>query len=240
VNFESALNELQKYPEDQRRDYVLSILRESGKRSLFILAKYILGYSGVKRRTHNTVIDCLQSESRRKLLCLPRGSFKSTLAVISYSVFSLLRNPNIRILIDSELYTNSSNFLREIKHHLESDLFVALYGNLKSSSTWNDSEIIVSTRNVHRKEATITCSGIGAGKTGQHYDLIIGDDYNSIKNSYSPENRQKVIDHYRLNQSILEPQGEYVVIGTRYADDDLIGWILKNQVAEVKETALSF
>jgi len=207
---------------------------------LFVLAKYVLGYSQITTRTHKEIIACLESDSRRKLLCLPRGSFKSTIGVVSYCIFKIISNPNIRILIDSELYTNSSNFLREIKSHLESELFIALFGDLKSSSTWNDGEVIISTRTIHRKEATITCSGIGAGKTGQHYDLIIGDDYNSIKNSYTPENRQKVIDHYRLNQSILEPDGEYVVIGTRYADNDLIGWILNNQVAEVKETALTF
>ena len=240
MNFEKALLAIEELPESQRPELRLRLLREASRHSLFILAKYVLGYSQITRRTHEDIISCLESTDRRKLLCLPRGSFKSTIAVISYSIFNILRSPNIRILIDSELYTNSSNFLRGIKHHLESDLFKSLFGDLRSNSAWNDSEIIISTRTVHRKEATITCSGIGAGKTGQHYDLIIGDDYNSIKNSYTPENRLKVIDHYRLNQSILEPEGEYVIIGTRYAEDDLIGWILKNQVAEVKENELTF
>lgn len=240
MNLKDTLEELEKYPDADKPELKLSVLREAGRRSLFVLAKYILGYSRVTRRTHQDVVSCLESGSRRKLLCLPRGSFKSTLGVICYSIFKLINSPNLRILIDSELYTNSSNFLREIKSHMESELFISLYGDLKSGSTWNDGEIIINTRTVHRKEASITCSGIGAGKTGQHYDLIIGDDYNSIKNSYTPENRQKVIDHYRLNQSILEPEGEYVVIGTRYADNDLIGWILNNQVAEAKESVLTF
>ena len=65
---------------------------------------------------------------------------------------------------------------------------------------------------------------------GQHYDVIIGDDYNSDKNSANPEQRKKVVDHYRMNLSILEPEGIYVIVGTRYAADDVIGHILTNEV----------
>lgn len=240
MNIPEAFKTLQKFDMEHRSDLTLKLLGEIGKKSLYFLAKYILGYKDITKRTHGEIIATLEAKDQRKLIVVPRGCFKSTLGVVCYSIYRLINDPDIRILIDSELFTNSSTFLREIKAHLTSDLFVAIYGEMKGTAMWNDSEIVVSMRKVQKKEASITCSGIGAGKTGQHYDLIIGDDYNSPLNSNTLENRQKIINHYKLNQSILEPQGEYVIIGTRYAEDDLIGWILQNEIAERKEATVDF
>jgi hypothetical protein len=148
---------------------------------------------------------------------------------VAYPIWLLLRNPNLRILIDSELYMNSSKFLREIKSHLETPLMASLFGEFRGS-TWNEDEILIRQRGVVKKEASITVGGIGTTKVGQHYDVIIGDDYNSPKNSNTPENAAKVVDHYKYNTSILEPEGTYVIIGTRYSSGDCIGHILTNEL----------
>jgi len=104
-----------------------------------------------------------------------------------------------------------------------------LFGEFQGS-TWNDSEIIIKQRAVFKKEASVTVGGIGTTKVGQHYDLIIGDDYNSPRNSNTPENAAKVVSHYRYNISILEPTGTYVLIGTRYSEADLIGTVLRDEL----------
>lgn len=204
-------------------------IAEYGRKSLYFLAKHILGYKDLTLETHECIIENLESKDKRKLLCLPRGCFKSSLASVSYPIWRLLNNPQLRILIDSEVFTNSSTFLREIKGHLQSQHMIELYGRFRMDhGAWNDTEINIAQRKYpFRKEANITCSGIGAEKTGQHYDLIIIDDLNSPKNSQTPELRQKAIDHFRSLNSILEPDGEMVIIGTRYAQDDLIGHVLR-------------
>ncbi len=120
--------------------------------------------------------------------------------------------------------------MREIKAHLASPEFVTLYGNWHSNN-WTEGELTISARTKAYKEASITCSGIGAVKVGQHYSTIIMDDMNSDNNSQTTEGRQKVINHYRMNTAILEPDGVLVVIGTRYATDDIIGYILDNEIA---------
>jgi hypothetical protein len=56
------------------------------------------------------------------------------------------------------------------------------------------------------------------------------DDYNGKKNSFSQDQRQKVIDHYQYNQAILDPDGIMTIIGTRWHDLDLIGWILGHEI----------
>lgn len=209
------------------------------KKSLFHLAKFGLGYQDLTWGTHGRIIEALESDTPRKLICVPRGTFKSSLAAVAYPIFRLINNPNLRILIDSELYMNSATFLREIKAHLQSDKMVPIFGRFRNDSNWNEGEITIAQRVRPKKEASITCGGIGTTKVGQHYDIIIGDDYNSPKNTMTPEGRKKVIDHIRYNISILEPGGTYVFTATRYHEEDITGFILKDLVGISVKEALS-
>lgn len=205
-------------------------MREEYKASLYVTARFLLGYKDLTERTHLEVAHLLQAPTQRKLIVLPRGSFKSSLACEAYPIWLLINNPNLRILIDSEVYTNSKNFLRKIRALLEVDKVVKLFGNFKSSDNWNEGELTINQRTIPNKEASITCSGVGAIKVSQHYDVIIMDDLNSQNNSGTPEGRQKVIEHYQMSTSLLEPGGTMVVVGTRYHENDIIGWLLENEV----------
>lgn len=213
---------------NEQTSVITNALQLAYKQSLFLTAKHLLGYREITERTHGEIIECLQSASKQKLICVPRGCFKSSIGSVSYPIWLLMNNPDLRILIDSELYENSKNFLREIKAHLQSDDFINVFGDWKSS-TWNEGEIIIKPRTRNKKEASITCGGIGTQKTSQHYEVIIADDLNSQKNSLTIENRMKIIDHFRRYTSLLEPDGTLVVIGTRYASDDCIGYILQEE-----------
>lgn len=210
--------------------FIDETVRKEYCNSLYLTAKHLLGYKDITIRTHGPIVSSLEAPNKRKLIVVPRGCFKSSLGVIAYSIWRLMRDPNERILIDSEVYTNSKNFMREIKAHLESKRFVELFGQWKSNN-WSEGELTVKVRSKPYKEASITCSGIGAVKVGQHYSVIIMDDMNSDNNSQTTEGRQKVINHYRMNTAILEPDGVMVVIGTRYATDDIIGYIMDNEIA---------
>jgi len=66
------------------------------------------------------------------------------------------------------------------------------------------------------------------------HNCIIGDDYNSKNNSNTKEKCLKIIDHYKYNLNILDTTGTYVIIGTRYSENDLIGWILRDQLEEIE------
>jgi len=207
----------------------IEAMKKAAKQSLFIFASCFLGYKDVSPFTHKSIIKALESSVTRKLICVPRGSLKSSLGCVAFPIWLLINNPNLRILIDSELFTNSTTFLREIRAHLESPLLNPIFGEFKTK-TWNETEIIIRQRTKAYKEASITVGGVGTTKVGQHFDYIIGDDYNSPSNSNTPEKSQKVINHYKYNLSILEPEGTYVIIGTRYSENDLIGYILREQL----------
>lgn len=204
---------------------------------LFITAYELLGYKHMTWATHGPVCDALTADTTRKLIVLPRGCFKSSLCSVAYPIWCLLRNPDERILIDSELYSNSKNFLREISLHLQNPALTDLFGVFRSQACWNEGELIINQRKRIVKEASVTASGIGATKVGMHYDRIIMDDMNSPNNSSTKEGRAKVIDHYRHNTAILEPGGTIAVVGTRYSADDLIGTVIRNEI-EVEPVGL--
>ena len=204
-----------------------AVIADQYRKSLYHLCKYGLGMKDVNRACHGGMIANLESETQRKLIVMPRGHLKSSIGIVGYCIWRLIKNPNERILIDSEVYVNSSNFLREIKAHLENPRLTEIFGEFKSKP-WSEGELTIAQRTHPYKEASITCGGVNTVKVGQHMDVILADDLNSSNNSGTIEARAKVYNHYRMNISILEPTGTYVVIGTRYSSSDVIGEILKN------------
>lgn len=229
---------LEHFTIEEQTDALQELIRDRWSRSLFTFAKQALGYKDLQPSTHLKITKALESNTKRKLIVLPRGTFKSSLVCVAYPLWRLLfKNPNEAILIDSEIYSNSKNFIREIKAHAESPIMQMFFPNLKGS-TWGEGEITLSLRSAPRKEASITAGGVNTVKVGQHYDVIISDDLNSNNNSRSKEGRTKVVDHYQYNKAILDGSDIYVVCGTRYAIDDVIGHIIANEIDECDKISL--
>ncbi len=226
----SSLVKLKSRLDNIPKDIIQDLLREAYKKSLYFTAHDLLGMKDVSKTSHMEMVNVLESPTQRKMIVCPRGSLKSSIGVVAYSIWRLLKNPNERILIDSAIYTNSKNFIREIKSHLESDRLTRLFGDFRTQNNWGENSITIQQRTHPYKESSITASGVGASKVSQHYSVIIQDDLNSDRNSNTIELRQKVHDHYKLNVALLEPDGEMIVIGTRYAADDLIGRIMTQEI----------
>ena len=224
---------LDELPDEDAPAIIQEMTREFYRKDFYMFAKKLIGYKDMSFKTHGCITDLLQGPSKRKLICVPRGCLKSSIACVAFPIWLLINDPNLRILIDSELYTNSSTFIREIKLHMQNQALVDLFGSFVGS-TWNSDEIIIKQRTKNLKEASISAGGVETTKVGQHFDYIIHDDLNSPKNSSSPESCQKVVDHYKYNTSILEPDGTMVIIGTRYSANDIIGHILDNEENDYK------
>lgn len=221
---------LAKYAPEIQIEGIRQRIQEIYRSSLYKTAKDLCGFSDMNWHTHGKMIEAIEENTERKCIVMPRGTFKSSVCSVAAPIWWLIKNPDERILLDSEVYTNSKNFLREIKGHLTSRKFVKLFGDYRGLN-WNEAEITISKRSRIYKEASITCGGIGTVKVGQHYSKIVGDDYNSGNNSGTSEGRMKIINHYRMNTAILDPGGVYMLVGTRYAVDDIIGHVIDNEMA---------
>lgn len=222
------------------------------KKDLFFLCKYILNYDKMEEHTHQELCDYTTSilpepshipESEDfdpgknlLLLLMPRGTFKSSVVTIGFTLQYLLNEPDARILIDSETFSKSKAFLREIIGHLQGneqyrEVFKAIHGvypytTKHAAKLWTDSELILPCRKRDRKEPTISCAGIDVTKNGMHYDLIICDDLHSEKNVTNKEQIEQVIQHYKLAFSLLDPGKPMIVIGTRWDYSDLYQHII--------------
>lgn len=122
---------------------------------------------------------------------------------------------------------------------MEGEALTSIFGTFKTETNWSEGEITIAQRAKKIKEASITAGGVETTKVGQHYDIIICDDLNSNKNSLTPEAREKVIRHYQMQTSILEPDGIMVIIGTRYAQNDVIGFIIENELTDEQREVIA-
>jgi len=212
-------------------------LRTRAEDDFYFYCKHILGYADMEEQPHRELCDFITTwNKRKKLILLPRSSFKSTVATVSYALYRLCYNPNTRIMIGTENYQNAVLYLGEIKDHIERNENLKLvFGNMKPASNrdgdWTKTEIRVATRTkVGGKEPSIQVSSLGTTKVGLHYDLLILDDLVSNSNIHTHEQITKVIDYYKYLLSIADPGAQIVIIGTRYHFGDLYGHILDNEV----------
>ncbi len=196
-------------------------------------------WQGPAEKSGAEMEDQFKQGNSSMLLLMPRGTFKSSVITVGFTLQQLLHDPNIRILIDSETVTKSGAFLTEIKGHLEKnpdyrEVFHFIHGifpneGRKKELLWTNKQIITACRNKPLKEPTISCAGIDVTTTGMHYDLIIGDDLHSEKNTNTKEQIDQVIEHWKLAYSLLDPGKPMIIIGTRWDYNDLYQYILDNE-----------
>lgn len=170
----------------------------------------------------------LLSPAKRKLLLMPRGTYKSTI-LCSFVAREIVKNPDIRILYASETYAQAKTYLAWVRRQFESNPDIKhTAGDLVGRSDWRNDTFTVKTRkDLSKKESTLTAAGIDVTKVGMHYDLIIIDDCVSNTNTMTAGQMQKTLNWYRLLIPILEPGGTIIVCGTRYDEEDLYGEIIK-------------
>ena len=235
---------------DLRHQAIMKIAMRC-KTDLYFLCREILNYDKMTPGTHQELCDYTTGalpnpplieregfDPRKNLLLLlmPRGTFKSSVVTIGFALQYILNEPDCRILLDSETFSKSKAFLREISGHLTGnvqyrEIFKAIHGmypfeSKNKAKLWTDSELILPCRKRERKEPTISCAGIDVTKNGMHYDLIIADDLHSETNVTNKDQIQKVVDHYKLAFSLLDPGQPLIIIGTRWDYNDLYQHII--------------
>src|SRR3990167_340850 len=177
---------------------------------------------------------------KKKLLLIPRNHLKTKLITVGYSLFRIAEDPKVRILIYSATWQVAVDILSQIQRNLAGcERFIDLFGNLSQNpKEWSADRIRLTVSD--KREPTVTAAGIDNNLVGQHYDLIIFDDVVNEDNIGTSEQIQKVIKRYNNSLDLLEPNGQIIVIGTRWHDSDLYGWLLdsSNEVSRQYDTTV--
>lgn len=166
---------------------------------------------------------------RKKLILIPRSHLKSKLITIGYSTFKIIQNPKIRILIYSATWQMAVDLHMSIQKNLQANETVhLLWGNYSQNAReWSQDKTRLETND--KREATITAAGVDNNLVGGHYDLIIMDDVVNRDNIGTADQIEKVLKKFRDSLDLLEPHGQLIVIGTRWHDADLYGWIQEKE-----------
>jgi len=208
--------------------------------SLFDFAKIVLGYDLIEESVHYDLCEFMcdrytdygEPIKNWKLILMPRGTFKTTVALEAFAIQQIILNPNIRILISTENFSNSKFYLGKIKKQFESnELLRSLYGDFVNNTGWREDQITVAQRNINAKEPTIMCGGVEKTITGFHYDLIIADDIVTPNNIGTIDQINKVINYYKDFNNLLDKTKpcRVILIGTRWNFNDLYQHIIDNE-----------
>ena len=232
------IKEYSKMPlEDLRAEYV-KLYKEANKltaqkslNSLYDFNRLILKADEGEAKVplapfHKELCQFVQdSQDKKKLVLVPRLHLKSTLVTIGYTLFRIIHDPNIRILIMSGTYDNAVSFVGAIKDHLSrNDYLKELFGNIAANPVhWANDRFTLSTArtSLGDKEPTVLGVGVESNIVSKHFNMIIMDDIVTLENSQTIEQRDKVARRYRDAINLLEVGGQMIVIGTRWHEDDL-------------------
>ena len=160
---------------------------------------------------------------RYLLLEAAREHAKTNLMVIGDTLYEIGANPNVRVLIISDVYEKSQARTRVLKDYIELDEdFRSEFPGVEITSRKGDEEFTVA-RDRLLKEPTVTSTYAGAPISGGRYDIIKADDVvNLIRNSQTPEAREKLKRWwYRDVMNSLARGGRLAMLGTPQHSDDL-------------------
>jgi predicted phage terminase large subunit-like protein len=220
----------------------LAVLAQQGKDNFFFFARAILGFDKLCEKIHLPLCETLQDEvNRRVMIILPRDWFKTTIGSIAYPVWRAVRDPNVRILIVQNTFTNACSRLHAIGELFKKcALLRACYPELlpDRDCVWKNEAKCLKRTGAY-SEPTFSAAGTGTQVTGRHFDLIIEDDtvapdkdnISGVLQQPTEAEIEKAIGWHRLAHPLLiHPlESQIVVIGTRWVEGDLLQWIEENE-----------
>ena len=211
----------------------IEAIQDECKADLRFLCKTLLNMNKWDDALHGDLQKFLESPGKQKMILMPRGHLKTSIVTVGYTIQTLLRDPNKRILINNAVWDNARTILYQISEYLTTkSLLPKIFGPFQTSKVrWTRDELEIAQRtSATGKEASITTGGVESAKTGLHFDLIIHDDIVVRENVSTKEQRQKVITFYRDSLDLLDPGGKMIVVGTRWALGDLYGHIMESEM----------
>lgn len=220
----------------EKHQIYMRLLKQKATDNLYLFNKLVLDAdsgdeSFVKLAPfHKELCNFVQDRyDKKKLILIPRAHLKTKLITRGYTLNRIAHNPKIRILIYSATWQMAVDILSAVVKEIQvNEKFKALYGDLKyEAPIWSQDRIKFAINK--KREPSVTAAGIDNNLVGGHYDLIIMDDVVNRDNINTMDQILKVENRYKDSLDLLEPGGQLIVIGTRWHDSDLYGWILDQE-----------
>ena len=232
-------------------------LKRKCEQELWFLSRWLLENDWLGLGSLHRAIACPFltdfTRTRSKLLMLPMGHLKTTIASRSLPIHVLIQpiennryfkgrpGKNARILLANESEEKSKENLSYVKTHLESNDWLywlwpdVIWENCKAQAPrWSDRFIEVKRSEVWA-EPSVTAIGVKSGFVGRYFDIMVADDLAALEASQSPPLLERAKKFRRALRTRLynKEQGIIVGVGTEWPACDLYAEWEKDPTVEV-------
>lgn len=235
-------------PTESTVDETRDTMRSNGINSLYFFTTAILEWKKLRKEPHLEMCNFIQrvpptwpGYRRRKVLLVPRDTFKSTVGSKSFPLWILIQPdfcglPGLehRILLWSHSAENAKKQIKSIRQQLERNTILKwLYPEIVpdiTRTTWTDSNLLFPRQGTYGED-TIEAAGIDTHLVSRHYTIQIKDDLEDKASYESPTVRERVKESYKAAEALfVEEQTAYdLLIGTRWGHDDVYEDIQRNE-----------
>lgn len=180
------------------------------------------------RQIANKLTELYLNETN-KHLCLsvaPRHS-KSSIVTLAFPLWLIFQDPDQNILIVNAEASLSENFGIRLREYVREygEIFNVYLSDVKHSST----HIKFEDKHGRLYKGSIRLTGASGSITGQDADILILDDVYKGFSDISPSLLEKKIEWFRtMIIQRKEPQTKLLILHTRWASSDLIGYLMEN------------
>ena len=171
-------------------------------------------------------------------LCVsqPPRTAKSSLITLSYPFWLILNNPDTNIVIVNNTQTLAENFGIRLRQLFIDYKEILELNNIQLSDTkHSNSFFMFETMDGKLYDGSIKLMGTGGTLTGQNVDILICDDLVKGFSDVTPTLLDKKIEWFKsIILQRLEPHSKLIILGTRWASNDVIGYLQDNQPNDYK------
>lgn len=228
-------------PEEWERLLNLSLSAQA-KDDVFKFGEYVFGHAAAAH--HREMVDFIR-ECRRDgvngLVLEPRGFAKSTWGNSINNAHWIGNEPDVRLGLFSKSADHAAAFSRGIRWTLErNERYIEVMGALQGDTKWTDTEWLrKGSRWQGSQYATLYSQGVGGQIVSKRFDVIFCDDILDGENTATREQMTKTEDWFwQTLYPCLAPDGVAIVVGTRWAEDDLYQTLMDKGWRVMKRSAL--
>ena len=179
----------------------------------------------------NKLQDIEDGKVKRLMVFLPPRSSKSVLCSKIFPAWYMGKHASHEILSVSHSDQLASDFGRSVRDLVNCDLYRQIFPNttlradVRAAGKWQT-----------KQNGVYIAAGVHSQIAGRGCHVAILDDVMSEEDAFSAAGRRYIKEWYPAGlRTRLMPDGNIVIINTRYHEDDLCGWLLAMEEKRKKE-----
>ena len=196
--------------------YTQEAIKEAGLDDFRVFLRQVWDFLGLPPPTpvQNAIAYLLQHGPRRLILAAFRGVGKSWITV-AFVLWLLFLNPQLKVMVVSASQPLADDFSKFAKQLIHGMPLLQHLAPRPRSSHQSDSSVRFDVGPAREsKDPSVKSAGITGQITGNRADVIVVDDVEIPKNSYTHLLRERLSELVKEFDSVLKPGGRIIYLGT--------------------------